>query len=234
MRLLFVHSHMFKYYDGRVYSEGQFPYEILKERYLRYFDQLIIAGRGEKVQKTGKLHISSGPNVEHEILPNLSSLKHRRKKILILQKRLKELMYESDALVARMPSVYGLYAIKIARNLNKPYVVEIVGDVFESLWNHGSIFGKILAPYFYLKYKRIIAKAPYLIYVTKDYLQKKYPHNNNAITIYASNVEIPGLSEEALNRRIQRIKKFNTTKTIKIGLIGSYASKYNGMKNTNS
>lgn len=231
MKLLFVHSHKFKYaQDGNVYSEGQFPYKVFKERYLLYFKKMIVAGRAEKLNDNNGYNLSSGPYVEHQILPDLSTVKGRSKNVSQLKKKLVTLIKESDLLIARMPSMHAYYAIKIAIKLNKPYVVEVVGDGFIALWTHGSIYGKVLAPLTYLKHRKIIKKAPYLIYVTESYLQKRYPHNKHAITINASNVDLPSFNNSILKDRMEQVRKESIIKEVyKIGLIGSYSSKYKGI-----
>jgi len=229
MDLLFVHSHVFKYdKKHNFYSDGKLTYQMWELRYLKYFKKMIVAGRGQEI-KYEILNLSSGPNVKHYVLPNLSKLKDRFQNKRKLKVELELLINNSDALVARMPSVHAYHAIKIARKLNKPYAVEVVGDVFASLWNHGSLFGKILAPISYIKYKRIIKQSPHLIYVTQNYLQEKYPYNSTANIINASNVDISPVPKEILAGKVNRIMNLNIKKEINIGLIGSYSSKYKGI-----
>jgi glycosyltransferase involved in cell wall biosynthesis len=60
-------------------------------------------------------------------------------------------------------------------------------------------------------------------------LQKRYPFNSEAIAINASNVEIIPASKEVLVNRINIIRKKETDEKVKIGLIGSYSSKYKGI-----
>lgn len=227
---LFIHSHRFQYgRDGKVYSKGQFPYEVIKNRYLPYCTEIVMAARGEQLDASKNLSLSSGPNVRHSKLPNLSTIKYRRKRIKELDHQLYHLIEKADILIARMPSTYAIHAIQIAKKLGKPYVTEVVGDVLNSLWTHGSIYGKILAPFSYLKSRRMIRNAPYLIYVTKEHLQKRYPHNENALSIHASNVELPTTKKKVLEKRIDKIKNLDKRKEVKIGLIGNYSSKYKGI-----
>jgi len=199
-----------------------------KERYLRYFNKMEVAGRGSEIGEE-ILNLSSGPNVKHYILSDLSRIKNRAQNIKKIKADLEMLIGNSDALVARMPSGHAYHAIKIARKLNKPYVVEIVGDVFAALWTHGSLVGKILAPINYIKYKRIINKSSHLIYVTQDYLQEKYPPNSEANTTNASNVDISFVPKEILFNKLKEIKSLDLSNEINIGLIGSYSSKYKGI-----
>src|SRR5699024_2910978 len=175
------------------------------------------------------LNLSSGSNVTHYILPNLSRVKNRHKKIEKLKLDLETLIKESDVIVARMPSGHAYHAIKICRRLKKPYVVEVVGDVFASLWTHGSIPGKILAPINYIKYRKVIKKSPNIIYVTQNYLQEKYPHKSSANTTNVSNVDISFVPEVILESKIDRINNVDINKEVNIGLIGSYSSKYKGI-----
>src|SRR5690625_1601486 len=230
MKFLFVHSHKFKYDKyGNVYSEGQFPYELIKKRYLPYCREVFIAGRAEKVKDQQRLSKSSGPNIYHYKMPDLSTIKNRYIRSRKLKSKLLKLIKKVDLVIARMPSIHARYAIKIAKKLNKPYVVEVVGDVFISLWTHGNIFGKLLAPFEYYRSRKIIKKSPYTIYVTKKYLQKRYPPKHNGVTIHASNVEMQMPDKESLHKRILRIQNMSKESMFKIGLIGSYSSKYKGI-----
>lgn len=98
-----------------------------------------------------------------------------------------------------------------------------------ALWTHGSVFGKILAPINYFRYKRVIKKSSHLIYVTKKSLQEKYPPNSRANIINASNVDISPVPIEVLDRKVSEIKNMEKNKEVNIGLIGSYSSKYKGI-----
>src|SRR5690625_2483554 len=206
MKLLFVHSHKFKHYKGLFYSEGQLPYELFQSRYLTNFEKVIICARKEEKYSLENWSLSSGEHIEHISLPDLSIIKDRNKKVKETNSILKRELVNSDVLVARMPSVHGYLAIKLALRLNKPYVVEVVGDVFDSLWNHGSIYGKVLAPLSYAKHKRMLRKSKYTIYVTDRYLQDRYPSNKKALTINASNVELSPTDKECVERRLQKIE----------------------------
>ncbi|WP_157724823.1 glycosyltransferase [Virgibacillus phasianinus] len=229
MKAVFVHSHIFKYdNDYNFYSDGKLTYQMWEQRYLKYFDNLIVAARAKR--KLGEnLNISSGNRVEHIILPSLSKIKGRYKNKSDLKKKLKTVIEGSDALIARMPSEHAYLAIKIAKRLNKPYTVEIVGDVFSSFWTHGSVVGKLLAPIYYFKYRKVIKQSAYLIYVTKNNLQKKYPYNSSASFTNISNVDLPSVSDLILFNRLSKINKLDVRKEVNIGLIGSYSSKYKGI-----
>ncbi|MDO6450500.1 glycosyltransferase [Oceanobacillus profundus] len=229
MEILFVHSHIFKFDEkNNFYSDGKLTYSMWKERYLNYFDNIIIAARASKIGRE-ELNLSSGPRVNHFVLPNLSNIKGRYRNKKRLNNDLERLIKQTDVVVSRMPSEHAYYAIKIAQKLNKPYVIEVVGDVFSSLWNHGNIFGKILAPVSYIKYRRVIKRGSYLIYVTKNNLQDRYPYNPKALVTNISNVDITLVSENILKSKIHNLENLTLNDEVKIGLIGSYSSRYKGI-----
>lgn len=225
-----MHSHTFIKSSQNIYTQGQLPYELFATRYLSNFNKVKVCARMIESKEIKNLNLSSGPDVYFEKLPNLSTIKSRHIAIKKTKEILKRNILDVDVVVARMPSAHADIAIKLAREMNKPFVVEVVGDVFQSLWNHGSLLGKLIAPYSYIKYKQTISKSNYTIYVTKEVLQKKYPSNKNAYTINASNVEIPKVDSQILKTRLLNEKARNKM-SINIGLIGSYATKYKGIQN---
>src|SRR5699024_4200686 len=228
MQLLFVHSHIFMKCNQNYYTTGQLPYELFETRYLNNFEQVTVCSRTTNVKNQGNLNQSNGKNVVIKSLPNVSIIKGRLKALKTTKEILKKEIKKVDVVVARMPSRHAYYAMKIAKEIKKPLVVEVVGDVFESFWNHGSVFGKILGPISAKKYKKEIKTSKYTIYVTKKHLQKEYPSARNAYTINASHVELEPSSKFILQRRQEREENRPTNK-LKIGLIGSYSSKYKGI-----
>lgn len=230
MHILFVHSHKFVKSKDAYYTKGQLPYELFKNRYLKNFEKVTVCARVVDNVSIKNLNRSDGKNVVIKKLPDLSVIKKRKTKIKSTKNILRKEIEKADILVARMPSINAHLAIKIALKNNKPFVVEVVGDVFESLWNHGSLIGKLIAPFKDLQYKKSIKKSKYTIYVTEKKLQQRYPSKKNAYTINASNVELEATPYSVLNERIKR-EKNKKSNILKIGLIGSFASKYKGIQN---
>ena len=69
-------------------------------------------------------------------------------------------------------------------------------------------------------------QAPYVIYVTDRFLQKRYPTCGKWIA--ASNVELMPMSKINLNARISKIKSEQNFKTLKIGTAAAIDVKYKG------
>ena len=92
--------------------------------------------------------------------------------------------------------------MKIAKRLGKPYLVEVVGCPFDSLWNY-NWKGKIIAIPAMMQMKRAVKDAPYAVYVTAEFLQKRYPCNGESVNI--SNVNLVAAAKEVLDKRISKI-----------------------------
>ncbi|MDX5476030.1 MAG: glycosyltransferase [Bacillaceae bacterium] len=225
MKALFVHSHIFLYdKNNNVYSEGKLTYNVWK-RYLKHFEEITVAGRYKQVTDVKGLDISSGNRVTHRKLPNINSIKSYN----LNNKILSNLIKEVDIVIARLPSMHSNSAIRIAKKLRKPYIIELVGDTLSSYWYHGNILGKFLAPISYLKVRSTVKSSNNILYVTNKFLQQRYPSKLSANTVNCSNVEL-FIDEGVLERRINKITNSNREKIV-IGLVGSYSSKYKGIDN---
>src|SRR5690606_35037336 len=144
------------------------------------------------------LSLSSTDKVKFKLFYDITGgVDYLLKKKKITQ-HLKPLIKKADIVILRLPSFFGSCAIEVCRELNKPYVTEVVGCTWDSNWNHGSLIGKLRAPISFSKTNKQIKDATYVIYVTEQFLQKRYP-SNASITSYASDVYIDDFSEEILH-----------------------------------
>lgn len=136
--------------------------------------------------------------------PNISSVKG----IIFEKKNCKKILEEEikkvDFLVIRLPSMIGNLSLSIAKKQRKPYLVELVGCPWDALWNY-NLKGKIIAPYITTITKRNVKNAPYVLYVTNKFLQKRYPTRGKKIN--CSNVILKNIDYSVLENRISKIKK---------------------------
>lgn len=226
MKVLFVHDHYFKYKDSCFFSSGGLPAHVW-ERYTSIFDEVTVVGRdGGKLQVSENNYtLSSAKFVEFSLLPNVSNFKSFLFGNREASLKCKQLVSEHDGVIARLPSRMGQLFIAEAIKQGKPYAVEVVGCAWDALWNHGSWKGKVVAPFTYYKTKNIVKTAPYALYVTQDFLQRRYPCRGK-IT-FCSNVEIDPVENNILSQR--KSKGGSVSEKIIFGLIGNYASKYKGI-----
>jgi glycosyltransferase involved in cell wall biosynthesis len=228
MKTLFIHtSHFVRLPNGEVYNHGQYPYWIW-ERYLKHFDEINVLGRVVDADlPPNGWNLSSGkgvnfigiPDDQHDILGKIYN-KNVRKIIL-------NAIINSDAVIIRTSRI-AWYASKYAHKKNKPWAIEVVGDSFYGFWYHGGIIGKIYAIVSHILAKKWIHKAPYVLYVTKDYLQYRYPNRNK--TIGVSNIELNPLSDIVLKNRLIKIdKSFGSNQIFKCAIIGDLTANYKGL-----
>ena len=128
---------------------------------------------------------------------------------------------KANIIIIRMPTQDGGYALRYALKRNKRTIVEVVGCPFDALWNH-SWKGKLLAIFRMMELKRNIKHAPNVIYVTNEFLQKRYPTKGKSIG--CSDVALKNVDDTVLQKRLSKIS--TSSKEIVLGTIGGYAVKY--------
>lgn len=226
MKVLFAHDHKF-YKDSKnnYYSPGNFPYSVFT-RYLSVFDEVLVVARYKNLNQIRNLPLSNGPNVRFLNIPSTSSIIGRLFERSQLNKQIIQGLLEVDAVIARLPSEIGLRTVKLAEKMGKKWAVEVVGCAWNGYWTHGSLIAKLFAPFAYLRTKKVISKSKYTLYVTKYFLQHRYPSNGEKVA--CSNVEIEHLDDNVLQKKIDFLSK--PTIVFKIGLIGSLATRTKGLK----
>ncbi len=227
MKAVFVHDHRFIVDEsGAIFSPGKLPYAVF-ERYLKVFDELVVIGRarqGETIAR-GSLNRADGKGTSFEFLPGISNPIDFLKNIRPVRRRLAYHIQSADALISRT-SMFGYLAASQAMKFNKPCAVEVVGCAWDAVWNYGTLNGKISAPVTYLWQKRVLNKTPFAIYVTRKFLQKRYPCAG--YTAGVSDVNIPPIIESTVSNRLIRTR--NPGKPFIFGLIGSLHSKWKGVQ----
>lgn len=231
LKLLFLHDHVF-YQDnhGQYYSGGGLPASVWS-RYLKHFSSLTVTGRRSPkplaADEVDGFALSSASNVAFHLIENISGIRSRFNNIRIARKEIKALVQSHDAVIARLTSEFGLIAISEARKQGKPWAVELVDCPWDALWSYGTITAKVYAPILWWRIRSAMAKSTHALYVTKEFLQTRYPCGN-AITVDCSNVEIPSLSQDVLKARLKRIETLGERKLV-FGLLGSLHGRFKGI-----
>lgn len=200
-----VHERPILTFEGNIYH----PYSNVITKYFALADKIsygvgnsieISKGAAEKLEKI------SNPNIRFVHLNRINSLKSflfsRRKNWEILDEEIKK----SDIIVARLPSFTGLQAVEFAKKYKKPYMVEVIGCAWDGYWNY-NLKGKIIAPFLFFSTQNAIKHATHAVYVTQEFLQKRYPCNGKSIG--ASNVCIYPNDKSILHNRIERIRNMS-------------------------
>lgn len=223
-KLIFVHDGPVYYDDQNKYYE--FAYHKLLERYSYLADEIYFLIRTSKIEGKNKYTLIP-EKIGIVSVPNFKSPTKYFKNKAEAEKIVCDVIKDADYVVLRTQSSIAQIALKYIKKYNKPYIIECVGCSWNSYWNH-SMLGKIVAPYMYYKTKKAIKDAPYVYYVTNQFLQKRYPTNGEKVA--CSNVVIKSNDKDALDKRIQKINKFNPKEKIIFGTAASLSTRYKGQE----
>lgn len=187
-------------HEGKLYAKNQ--YSTILRRYFEAFGAFKLCCRRNSVDVLNADYtditdwVTCFIPVEHLIKVKLRTYDK------LIAKELKD----CDLLIARCPGTLSSLAVKYARKQGKPYFAEIMGCPWDSLRNH-SLLGKILAPNAFFNMKRVVKNADYALYVTHEFLQKRYPCDHE--TVGVSDVLIQNTDEQVLRGRLERIQNRN-------------------------
>ena len=214
MGLLFAHDHKFRLIEGVYYSPGGLSDDVLS-RYVDLFGNVTVVARVIREKKVdGKYSKIQNPNIRIIERKSLSS------------REFKSLIASYAHIIARLPSRIGSETVYVSKKLKKDYLVEMVACPWDSYWNH-SLKGKIVAPFGYLLNRYQVRFAPYVVYVTEHFLQKRYPTNGKSIGV--SDVMLPEQSSEnILSKRKEKI--ISPAKEILLGTAAAINVPYKGQR----
>jgi glycosyltransferase involved in cell wall biosynthesis len=214
--------------DGATYTEGPVGAET-GLRYLQWFDSVIVAGRrGVAGGSTRNLTRVSRPGLDFRYLPDLSGLGRRLRAAGEARSTLGRLFAEADAVISRLPTELGIEAAALALRLGKPLALDIGGCVLDGMRAHGSLAGKLYAPVAYRRMRGVVRQAAWVSYVTRYFLQERYPARQGARTVACSNVDLAEPSPEVLAARLARIA--DRDGPLVFGTVGSLYGGFKGIQ----
>jgi glycosyltransferase involved in cell wall biosynthesis len=226
MKLLYAHDHKFYKYDNNYYSNGSFPKEALC-RYTNIFKNMKFVSRQvESDNKPHKMSLASTESVDFIKIPDFKSIKTYHKKIEAIKIINKEVK-EADCVIARLPSSIGAIAVSCAKKNNKPYLIEVVACPWDALWNH-SLKGKLLAPFIFITTKKVVRNAQYVVYVTNEFLQNRYPTKGKNTN--CSNVALTQFDDNILENRLEKISNMQEKDKIILGTTAAVDVRFKGQQ----
>ncbi|HEY0740169.1 MAG TPA: glycosyltransferase family 4 protein [Chryseosolibacter sp.] len=223
--LLFVHDGpMFR--DERGHFYGIHINNSLIKRYLHLGDTITVLMRVEAIHSSEASRYSrvDVPNVRFVEVPDFKSIGLYFKNYVRAHRIIREQVGKHDVILPRLPSASGTIAALAALKLRKPILTEYVACTFDAYWNY-NWKGKLIAHYKLYFQKYVVAKLPYLIYVTGEFLQKRYP--SRAKQIACSNVEITEVNESVFESRIRNIATRDNA-PLRVATIGTVDVAYKG------
>lgn len=222
MKLAFIFDTRFIKYDGDYYCTN-LSIELLSRRYLTVFDEMVIVGRCKEVSESpvGKYVKANNEKITFNCIPDeipINRIINFKKN----SKHIESIINECDAIICR-----GWRGSFISKKMEKNYLIEVVNCAWDSYWNHG-ILGKVVAPIIYLLRRCSTYSAPYVLYVTQKFLQKRYPTKGRSAAI--SDVRLDEFDDVVLANRIKKIESMGKNSIIHIGTAGAVNVPFKGQR----
>lgn len=224
MKVLYSTQSVVKY-DGIHYSSS--PIKSMYPRYLPLGEDMVVLCYMKKVSRFRNDFLDD--EVRIVTAQKVNSLKD-----MLLGKRkenntlIEQLVRDVDVCVAHVPCELSNKVITYCKKHGKPYMTVVCGCPWDAMWNF-DWRGKLLAPWAFLKLRRIQKEASFSIYVTNEFLQRRYPTNGRSIG--CSNVNIPTGLDGVLEHRLENIKKHQQQGcALKIGTAAALNVTYKGQE----
>lgn len=198
-----------KDYSGNYY-DTVFTKSVL-ERYASIVDKLILIVRANYIADINEEILSKYSEVFHPKvhiieIPNVLS-PSGLKFFSSTKKEIVSYLLKADIVFVRVPTIWQSTVANCRKKNNLKVIFEVGADAWASYWNEGGIRGKIFAPYIELSTRKVIQDSEYTVYVTDEWLQKRYP--TKGMHIACSNVDIIANSESVLRERLNIIDQRN-------------------------
>lgn len=220
--IIFAHDHKLRYDNGIFFTQGGLA-DNITQRYTTIYGDLTIICRAISIKPDEKnLSRIENPLVRVNAVRSSSLIISGKDK-----QKIRETVGKSDGVIVRLPSIIGEEVFKCAKQLKKPVLAEIVTCPWDSLWNH-SLKGKVIAPVMWFKTRKSTKSADYVLYVTQQFLQRRYP--TNGINIGCSDVELIDNKDNILESRLESIDKKAENDEFILGTLASLNTKFKGQQ----
>lgn len=201
------------------------------ERWLPYreaFTRIAIVGRlsHDAVGDDGEL--VEGPGVEVRALPAYSGVAGLLRTLPALRRLIGGLGDRDAVFIGRIPEPLSILLSARARQARARFVTVLVIDPAQlgrGLWpgNRGRVAGRVLAGVT----RRVIARSAAVVYVTRSWLQARYPGRPGTPTLSRSNVVLPDAAFVASPR--SNLTALRTVRLVSIGTMGSESKGFDVM-----
>ncbi len=140
----------------------------------------------------------------------------------------REEVLKADVIAVGLPSDHGNQVIKYAKKYGKPYITTVCGCPWDTYWYY-DWRGKIIAPFEYFALRKAQKEAPFSIYVSQQFLQRRYPTTGKSIG--CSNVNLRTGIAEVLEKRQETIKELQSVpRVLRIGTAAAIDVPYKGQQ----
>lgn len=201
--LLVADGHYYQTPDGKVYADSVFDYTFYK-RYLSSFEHIYAVVRAKPVQDAPKgKKLASGEGVSFLYMPVFQGPFQYVMRYCKIRRFVSQVCNDSkyDCAIFRLPASTSNIFAKFFSRTAKPFAVEVVIDPWENFGPRADGL-RILNKFYQKEWTNVVtsmcAKADGASYVTKYYLQKRYPPRAyNDETCFTSNYSSVELADDS-------------------------------------
>lgn len=161
----------------------------------------------------------TNPRIKYVQVPEFRKLGN----VLSIFKMIKEVVKNADFCYLRS-GIAASFASYYCNKLNIPYMAVVNEDLYKNAKSHTKLLVRLSAILLGMMTKYMIKNANSAVYVTQQYLQKRYPCKGEMLG--CSDVEFLELNDENLEKRIRRIS--NMSLPVVLGTVGSVATRIKG------
>lgn len=202
-------AHLYRTPDGKYYTPTIYSYEFF-QRYLNVFDEVRFVAKTKHVDNIDitKYLLVSGDRLEIYELHWYQGLKEMVKNIFKLIPQYRKACKGCDCYIFRVAQIESYLTYALGREREKPFAVEVVNDP--------SVFCDMKGLFRWINVrilKHMVKKANGAAYVTKNYLQEKYPSKARLNGESGKYFESSYSSIELSANDIRDAKKYHDTKT---------------------
>ena len=199
--------------DNNIYGVNTSIKRSTFDHYLKIFDKVFVLARVNRNAKIIPENIQpvNDDRVNFMPLPYfIGPLQYLKIKSLYRQ-TLEEHLSEPLALISRVPGLTGRLAAELYHRRGWPYAVEVAGDPWDLFSKHASKhpLRLFLRWQGYTSLKKTVKNASAALYVTKNYLQKRYPVSLGVYNTYASNVIVDSSLISKTPRTLRKGRMYN-------------------------
>lgn len=144
------------------------------------------------------------------------------------RKLLEDVIPKMDLVIGYTPGHNLDYAFDVAKKSSVPYMTFLVACPWDGMHNHQRWIVRMLAPVYYLRTRRLVKKSHYVHYVTKLFLQKRYPTQGKSLG--CSDTNLGPADALALSRRLEKLSLRTESQDIKLITVAHTDVKYKGQE----
>ena len=174
-----------------------------------------------------KIEFINADRVRH-FKPLTSSIKEYFLNNSYNKKILNELIPQMDLVIGYAPG-HNLYeALKIAKSNNIPFMTFLVACPWDTMRRHQRLIVRLLSPLYFLQTKKIVKESDYVHYVTKSFLQQRYPTSGKSLGCSDANLGEP--NPAAISMRLEKFASKKPSDNKNIITIGHIDVRYKGQE----